>query len=148
MILDDIHNGTLYHGLGTRFADALTYLAKTDLVSMAPDRYDIDGDDVFVMVQEYDTKPKSEGLWEAHRAYADVQYVISGTEHMGYAPTPSLEAGAFDADRDFLPLEGNGLFLPLTAGQFIVLWPQDAHMPGMAIDQPSPVKKAVVKVRL
>ncbi|MBT7598814.1 MAG: DUF386 family protein, partial [Gemmatimonadetes bacterium] len=38
--------------------------------------------------------------------------------------------------------------LPMQAGQFIVLWPQDAHMPGMAIDSPAPVKKAVFKVKL
>ena len=148
MILDDISHGQLYHGIGPRFARALTYLAETDLVAMAPGRYDIDGDDVFVMVQEYDSKPKSEGFWEAHRAYADVQFVISGAEHMGFAPTSTLTAGDFDAERDFLPLEGSGLFLPLTAGQFIILWPQDAHMPGMAIDTSTPVKKAVVKVRL
>lgn len=148
MILDDISNRSLYASIGPRFSRALTWLADTDLAGMAPDRYELAGDDLFVMVQEYDTKPKSEGFWEAHRDYADIQYVVSGSEHMGFAPTTSLTAGDYEADRDFLPLTGEGAFLPLTTGQFIVLWPQDAHMPGMAIAAPSPVKKAVVKVRL
>ena len=42
----------------------------------------------------------------------------------------------------------DGLFIEMRAGTFMILWPQDAHMPGMAIDASSPVKKAVVKVRL
>ncbi len=148
MIFDHISNASLYDNIGPRFAQALSYLADTDLASMAPDRYDIDGDNLYVMVQEYDSKPKTEGFWEAHRAYADVQLVVSGAEHMGYAPTDSLQAGDYDKALDFVKLAGDGLFLPMTTGQFIVLWPQDAHMPGMAIDAPTAVKKAVFKVKL
>ncbi|MDP6984748.1 MAG: YhcH/YjgK/YiaL family protein [Candidatus Latescibacteria bacterium] len=148
MILDELTHAGLYHGIGLGFAQALEYLAETDLASMAPERYDLDGDNLFVMVQEYETKPKSEGFWEAHRAYADIQYVVHGDEHMGYAPTSSLKAGAYEADRDFLPLDGDGLFVPMTTGQFIILWPQDAHMPQMAVEAPAQVKKAVFKVKL
>ena len=148
MIFDDISNAGLYSGIGPRFAQALDYLGSTDLASMEPERYDLDGDNLYVMVQEYDSKPKSEGFWEAHRAYADVQFVVSGAEHMGYAQSDSLKAGDYDATGDFVKLTGEGLFLPMQAGQFIVLWPQDAHMPGMAIDSPAPVKKAVFKVKL
>ena len=67
---------------------------------------------------------------------------------MGYAQTAALKAGDYDDSRDFLPLDGDGLFIEMRAGTFMILWPQDAHMPGMAIDASSPVKKAVVKVRL
>lgn len=148
MVIDDLQNAAQYHALGARFEKGLRWLVDNDVASMAPERYDIDGDDVFVMVQEYDAKLKADGFWEAHRQYADIQLVVTGAEHMGYTPTARLNAGQYDERRDFLPLHGEGMFIELHAGHFMILWPQDAHMPGMEIVEPTPVKKAVVKVRL
>jgi len=34
---------------------------------------------------EYQTKPREQGIWEAHRKYIDVQYMIQGSELMGWA---------------------------------------------------------------
>ncbi len=148
MVIDNLQNAAQYHSLGARFEKGLRWLADNDIQGMAADRYAIDGDDVYVMVQEYDSKAKADGFWEAHRQYADIQLVVAGAEHMGYAPATSLQAGEYDDSRDFLALDGDGTFIEMHAGTFMILWPQDAHMPQMAIDSPSPVKKAVVKVRL
>ena len=41
-------------------------------------------------------------------------------------------------------MAGSGRQLP--AGMFTIFTPEDAHMPGIALDQPQPVKKVVVKV--
>jgi len=124
----------------------LRYLQQTDFKNVAPERYDIDGDRVYAMVQEYDAKPKAEGFWEAHRKYLDVQYVAAGVEHMGYAAVATLQAGPYEEDKDFIKLEGDGEFFLLREGYFCILAPQDAHMPGMAVGQSAPVKKVVVKV--
>ena len=148
MILDDLQNAAQYFGLGPGFERGLRWLAETDLARLPAGRHDIAGDHVFALVQEYLSKPKATGLWEAHRKYADIQMVVSGAEHLGYAPTPSLRADAYDESRDFLPLHGEGLFIEMDAGTFMILLPQDAHMPGMAIAAPAPVKKVVVKVKL
>jgi YhcH/YjgK/YiaL family protein len=34
----------------------------------------------------------------------------------------------------------------LQKGNFALLFPQDAHMPGLAIGSPAPVKKIVLKI--
>ena len=148
MIIDQLENATQYYDLGGRIEAALRYLQDTDFRQIDPARYAIDGDQVYAMVQEYDSKPKAEGFWEAHRNYLDVQYVAAGAEHMGYAPATSLLAGVYEEDNDFVKLEGEGEFFLLREGFFCILAPQDAHMPGMAIDRPEPVKKVVVKVQL
>ena len=148
MIFDDLSNASLYYGVHPGVEKALRYLLDTDLEQIAEGRYEIEGDSVFALVQQYASKPKEEGFWEAHRQYADVQYVVSGTEHMGYARAESLDAEPYDAEKDFIKLRGEGSFLVMRAGLFIVLHPQDAHMPGMAITTPAPVRKVVVKVRL
>jgi len=146
MIIDQLQNAEQYYGLGTGIEAALRYLQQTDFKNVAPERYDIDGDRVYAMVQEYDAKPKAEGFWEAHRKYLDVQYVAAGVEHMGYAAVATLQAGPYEEDKDFIKLEGDGEFFLLREGYFCILAPQDAHMPGMAVGQSAPVKKVVVKV--
>ena len=148
MIVDELENATQYYSLGTGIEKALRYLQDTDFSQVTPGRYDIDGDAVYALVQEYESKPKSEGFWEAHHTYLDVQYVASGAEHMGYRPVKDMEANPYDAEKDFYTLEGEGEFYMLRAGYFTILKPQDAHMPGMAIDAPRSIKKVVVKVQV
>lgn len=148
MIIDHLKNASQYVGTDKRLAAALRYLQDTDLASVPPGRYEIDGSDVFALVQEYDSKLKEKGYWEAHRQYIDVQYVAKGAELMGYAHLDRLRPGAYDATRDFLPLEGEGDFFEVREGTFVILSSQDAHMPGIALTLPQPVKKVVVKVRV
>ena len=148
MIVDSLENAVQYYSLGPRIEAALRYLQQTDFSQVEVGRYEIEGDAVFALVQEYQTKPKSEGFWEAHHKYLDVQYVAAGAEHMGYGPVELMREGEYDTGNDFYKLEGEGDFFTLRAGYFAILKPQDAHMPGMAIDKEQPVKKVVVKVRV
>lgn len=135
-------------GLARRIQAAFAYLQSTDLENAAPGKVEIDGDRVFALIQEYNTKPRAQGFWEAHRQYLDVQYVVKGLEHMGFANLEQLTAGVYDASKDFLPLDGVGSFVLLPAGMFTIFMPQDGHMPGIAVNEPQPVKKVVVKVAI
>ena len=159
MIIDQLSNvsSDFYAGLLTkhggsfqladRLMTAFRFLQNFDPNSAQPGTTELDGKQVFAMVQHYDTKPRSKGFWEAHRKYIDVQYVAQGQELMGYVNLGHVQAGEYDASKDFLPAEGEGNFLLMPAGTFIILTPQDVHMPQVAVnDQPSPVKKVVVKV--
>ncbi len=133
-------------GLAKRLQAGFDFLQNTDLANTPVGKIEIDGDRVFALVQEYNTKPREKGFWEAHRQYIDIQYVVSGVEHMGYANLAQLTPGEYDAARDFLPIEGAGSFVLLPSGMFTVFLPEDGHMPGMAVTEPQPVKKVVVKV--
>ena len=146
MIIDRISNAQLYEHLSPRIKRAFDYLRRTDLASLSPGRHDIDGDRLYVMLSQYETKPKPQGTWEAHRRYIDLQVVVQGTEQIGYSHVSRLAPGAYEADRDFVPLAGDGDFLTLTAGDFMLLFPEDGHMPGIAVGAPSSVKKAVFKI--
>jgi YhcH/YjgK/YiaL family protein len=148
MVVDQLRHASQYYGMGSGLQRALRYLQTTDLAALAPGRYELDGQALFALVQEYEGKPKEQGAWEAHRQYLDVQYVVSGAELFGFAPTDRLAAGPYDAERDFLKLEGEGDYFALRAGSFAILGPQDAHMPSLALGRPAPVKKVVVKVRV
>jgi len=146
MIVDMLSNTTLYGKLTAELTAGLAYLMQQDLMTVEPGRRDIDGDRIFAIIQEYETKLPGAGKWEAHRRYWDIQYMVHGREILHYANIGHLKAGSYDSEKDFLPLEGEGDRLTLRQGMVAILSPQDAHMPGMAIDQPLRVRKVVVKV--
>ena len=133
-------------GLVSRLQAGFNYLQQTDLSAVPAGTVQIDGDRVFAMIQEYNTKPRAQGFWESHRKYIDIQYVVSGVEQMGYVNIAQVSNGAYDADKDLIMHEGSGSFILLPAGMFTLLFPNDVHMPQIAVDNPHPVKKVVVKV--
>jgi biofilm protein TabA len=146
MIVDQLTNSHLYVHLSPRISRAFEYLHKTDFKTIPAGRYEIDGTSIYVIVQQYATKPQEAGKWEAHRQYIDLQYIVEGTEQIGVANLGRLIPGEYDFAKDFLPLSGQGDFLTLAAGEFILLYPDDAHMPGLSVGMSGEVTKAVVKI--
>lgn len=146
MVIDTITRAAIYSGLGPRFKRALTYVTTVDVGALAAGTYEIDGRQVYAMVQEYQSKRQADGRWEAHRQYIDLQFIVAGTERIGFAPVGRMAAGSYDKERDFEVPSGDGEFLTLRAGDFMLIWPGEAHMPGMAVNDPAPVKKVVVKI--
>jgi YhcH/YjgK/YiaL family protein len=148
MIVDRLANAHRYKNLGPRITRAFEFIAQTDLASLADGRYELDGSHVFALVQRYTSKPESDGRWEAHRLYADLQFVAAGEERIGYGPMERFTGRGYDAEKDFERLDGSGDSLRLEAGGFVLLWPGEVHMPQLAGAAPEPVTKIVVKIRV
>ncbi len=147
MILDELRNASLYRSISPRMAQALDFLQKTDFASLAPGKHVVDGENVFALVLSLETKPMKLAFWEAHRRYIDVQYIFEGAERMGRADIRALKTdGEYVAEKDLQKLKGKGDFFTVPAGSFAIFWPHDGHMPDVAIKDPQPVKKVVVKV--
>ncbi len=144
MITDQITNASSYYGINPRIEAALQFLSATDLNSLEPGRYDIDGDQVFALVQDYNTKLIEDGFLEAHRKYIDVQFVAKGRELMGY--TAVAQPGPYDEEKDLIVLEGQAEMLKFAAGTFMIFLAGEAHMPCIADGESSSVRKVVVKV--
>jgi YhcH/YjgK/YiaL family protein len=146
MVIDSINNASSYYGLGEGVAASLKWLRDTDLASIDLGRHEIGGGR-YALVQEYETRRVEDSLWEAHRKYIDVQYVVSGTEKMGYALLDGLETTTqYSDDNDAEMLKGQGDFLTMGESSFIILLPQDAHMPGIRDGRAGRMRKVVVKV--
>ena len=148
MILDRIENAPLYYATHKRFQQAFEYIASIDIHTIPVGRHEVDGASLYALVQEYDTKLKEQGKWEAHRRYIDLQFVVQGVEGFGYANVHHLQQGEYDAAKDLLPLQGEGDLIIVKGGNFLLLMPEDAHMPCMAIGEPAPVRKIVLKIAL
>jgi len=147
MIYDNIKNAKIYFPLGEKIETALTYLQTTDFSNIEPGTYDIVGTDVYAIISEYNTKPLSSGKWEAHKKYIDVQYLHEGKERIGFSETKKLMIlEEYDNRKDVAIYKGEGHFVNLEEKHFLILFPTDVHMPGIAINIPKAVKKVVVKV--
>jgi YhcH/YjgK/YiaL family protein len=149
MILDKIENSSKYFPLEAGFEKGFKYLTETDMANLTDGRYDIDGDNVFVLISSYDTKNPAEKLPEAHRKYADIQYMISGCEKIGYA---NLEAQKitkeYNEEKDIIFYDEISFYIKMDEGKFALFLPDDIHMPGIVDGEVKKVKKAVVKVKL
>lgn len=136
--------------LSERFRTAYAFLANTNLTELPLGRTEIDGDDVYANVLEYDTVPAGEKDLEAHKDYYDVQFVASGEELLQYAPVAGLEVTQpYVAADDYclLATPAHATSIALQAGELAVFAPEDAHKPGCTLVQPTHVRKIVVKVR-
>src|ERR1700733_8851812 len=90
-----------YKTISPNFQKAIEYVLATDFADQDTGKYEIDGDNVFVIVNEYTTKPVSECDPESHRDYADIQIMISGTERFGYTPlTDQTATTPYNPERD------------------------------------------------
>ncbi len=149
MIQDYLENADAYRSLGSRMQKAFDFLLSEGLKTMPDGRHDIDGDDVYALIQSYETQPAAEKRFEAHRRYTDLQYVISGRETIVWSPIARLTGwDDYSEENDcILCSAGGGTDLTLDEGSFVVLFPQDAHKPGCTWDHLSEVRKAVVKIR-
>ncbi len=151
MIVDKIENAGVYADLSERLAKALEVLKKEDFSKKAEGRYDIDGNNLYYLVQRYQTKPMEQCKLEAHEKYIDIQFVANGEEILAYTPVENLEiATPYNNEKDivFYKTPAKITSINLTAGMFCVLYPQDAHMPKCQLGGPSNVLKVVVKVKI
>ena len=149
MIIDKIENADLYKNLGERIKRSIDYIRGTDLKKLQPGKYEVDADNIFALISEYQTKTEAEGKLEAHKKYIDVQYVIAGEELMGYAPLGNQQTlEAYKEENDIIFYKGEKVFIKVTEGMFAIFFPEDVHMPGISVNQKSLVKKLVIKVKI
>lgn len=147
MIYDNIKNADIYFPLGEKIQKALSYLQSTDFSAVEPGTYDIEGTDVYAIVSEYNTKPLSNGKWESHKKYIDVQYIHEGKERIGFTESKKMMIlEEYDSRKDVAIHKGEGHFINVEENHFLIFFPTDIHMPGIAINIPKAVKKVVVKV--
>ena len=150
MIIGTLSTCERYFVFGEGFRKAFEFLRNNDIRKMEPGRCDIDGDNVFILVQEYVSKSVDNCGLEAHLKYADVHYVAEGFEYLGYT---SLERAGkpvteYDPKKDAVFFEKECEFILLQKGDIAIVFPEDAHMPQKRALVPTLVRKACVKVRL
>lgn len=148
MIKDSLKNADRYAGLSPRFDQAFAFLRDTDLNALKLGRVDI-ADGVFANVQSYEPVPVNAKRYEMHAEYADIQAVIEGSELLVETPASLEEHPMSDGDCALFDMGCIPSVISLDAGEFCIVWPGEAHKPGISNGlHEGPLSKIVVKVRV
>jgi len=131
------------------FVKVLDFLKDDGLKDKANGKYDI-ADGIFALVQSYNTLPETDGRWESHKKYIDLQFIVSGEEIVW---TTNKDALTLDEDK---LKENDALYyknyyqsvtkMHLTDGDICVFFSEDAHEPCLNADGTHAIKKVVVKI--
>jgi biofilm protein TabA len=146
MILDDLARAERYLQLNQGFRAGFEFLRRPDLLQLEGGRHEIDGDRVFALINRDPGRGHAGARLEAHRKYIDIQYLVEGSEEMGWRPTAEcqlLTEPYIDA-RDIMFFGDAPLcWIELPVGKFMILYPEDAHAP---LASTGDNVKAVIKV--
>lgn len=145
MIVDNIRNIDLYMGMNANLDKALSTI-KLISKTASLERVDIIENQVFYTVMQYKATSREDKLFEAHNKYIDVQYILQGEEIISYVDREKAKlAISYDSEKDIAFYKGYGNEILLGEGDFMILFPQDAHMPSIGSRD---VKKVVAKVAI
>jgi len=146
MIFDSVANARQYFPINPHFEAAFKWLQQNP--NAQDGRYEIAGDDCFVMIQSVRNRGKAEPFVEAHNEYIDIQLVLEGTDEIGWKDRATCRnvRAAYSAEKDVAFWnDAADFFVPVAPGHFLILFPHDAHAP---LSGEGDLKKAVFKIRV
>jgi len=148
MVIDQLSNANLYFKLGPLIQKGFEYLQQTDFNKVELGKQEIQGDDLFAIVMEYETKPVAECKYEGHHKYIDLQFLIAGGEFMGLALLKDQMPVESNLEHDYEFYDLKSDLIRFEPNSFMLLYPNDLHMPGVHQTEPEWVKKVVIKIKV
>ena len=134
-----------YLGIHPRLDRALELLTPAFLDSVGTVQQNLEEDRLYVTRFDYETVAETESFFEYHRRYLDIHVMVRGCERVDIAHPAGLTE--FTHQGDFWGCRGEAeQSLLLKPGDFLVVFPGDAHRLKIAVGETAPVSKVVFKV--
>ncbi len=148
MIIDKLENLSMYRIVPDHVVDFVKNL-KSDIKT---GRYELIDND-YANVETYTTKNITDGKFEAHNSYIDIQILLEGKERIYYTSTSSVSVDTpYNSEKDIKFYSDKITkfdFVTLDGTNFAMIFPHEAHAPQVSIDSiQTEVKKVVVKVKI
>jgi len=146
MILDLLEALPRYAALNSRFDLVVDALRRMDVSSMPDGHYEIDGQNVFLILSEGTGKGRQAARLEAHERYIDIQISLAGTEEIGWKTLWHCRSslGIFDTAKDIIFFsDAPDSWVSVPPGHFAIFFPEDAHAP---LAGTGPLRKAIFKI--
>ena len=149
MIFDTIENKDNYKSFDLLYK-SLNYLSLLPKDELPSSTITLIDNILFANPVTFISKPENVCLFEAHKKYIDLHYIVGGTEIIATANTNSLiPTVSYDTEKDIAFYDGisDGKYI-LKPGSFMVCWPNDAHKVGMMKSTPEEIRKIVFKIKM
>ncbi len=145
MIYAKLSDAESYLGINPNLDRALKLLTPDFLSTVGTERQSINGDKLYVTRFDVCTSTDESRSFEYHRRYLDIFTLTSGEERVDIAAPEKLEVR--EQHDDYWGCAGHAeQSVILTPGSFLVLFPGDAHRPGMAAAEPNIISRIVFKI--
>ena len=137
-----------YRGIHPNLDLALEHITPEFLASLRDNqRVELKGDLVYCTRFTYETIPQEESFFEAHRRYLDIHIMVEGEERVDMNRPEDLKLTDAQEGNDFYAYQGESWHSTvLKPGEFLVVFPGDAHRIKVQVDGPKTGSKAVFKV--
>ncbi len=129
---------------------ALSYFSKRDLSREENGFYRVNDYFSYTM-KDYMTLPFADVCAESHAYHADIQWIVKGTAKYCFQTQGcSNQSGLYDVQKDVQLWEKStsSMEMILKEGCYTVIYPQQIHLPCIAVEQPERIKIVVGKVKL
>jgi biofilm protein TabA len=146
MILSTLDKSQQYANCYPGLARGFEFLRQPGLANHPDGKLEIDGDRLFAIFAHEEGRGRDGAYLEFHRRYIDIQFVIEGSEVIGWQPLATCQQvkQVYDQDRDLgFFSERPTNWLEVSPGSFAIFFPHDAHAP---LASSGPVHKVVIKV--
>jgi len=136
--------------LPTAVVRALEAFQALGIADKAPGRYELEGEEMFCLVQDAVPRTVADSQCEAHRRYVDIQIPISAVERFGFSLPQTGQVANDDrleaSDLAFYPTPSNEFFMDVEPGSYVVFLPTELHRPCIVISEETEFRKVVIKV--
>ena len=152
MIVCDLHNWNLKkYAFHSAIQKGIEYIINTDIGSLKPGKYEIQGKEIVAQIQEVNTKSIVDTQPESHGRYIDIHYLFNGSEEIiGVSkmnPNNKISTNHFDTkDIAFYDSVEDESFILLKPDMFAVFFPTDIHRPCCNTGKSESIKKVVIKI--
>lgn len=134
-----------------RIETSLEYLLNLEVTEKDVGKKNIVDENFFYFVQSYMTKPAIDCKLESHRIYADIQIIANGSEIMNLADVSRLfikEEYNLGKDVMYWNIPQRMTRITMRTGDYIILYPENAHMGATCVKENEKVLKIVGKVKI
>lgn len=147
MIYDKLNNIGCYKGLNKNLDTAIDFILSNDLTTLPLGQTTVDGRNVYINCMETKTGLINDKQYEVHQEYMDIQITLLGAERIIIGDKENMEMNVCNSEEDCSLGQCSPLAdCMISPGSFIICMIGEPHMPGVALQQPIPIKKCVFKV--
>src|SRR3989338_9861908 len=144
MILSTLFESDRYAALHPLFPRAFEFIRDTDLLVLAPGRYPIVGEQLFVIVENVAGRTREAAQLECHRKYIDIQLVLEGIDEMGWKALADCTQPVSDYKEDIqFFYDTPATWIATPPGAFCIFFPEDSHAPLVSNGN---IRKAIFKI--
>lgn len=138
--------------LNKKLQKAIDFINNNNLEEIEAGVYEIENQDLFAQVIDFETNDLKNIKAESHKKYIDMQYLVNGEEILGYKVNDGTYiADQYIEDRDIFFYDSNISnisFSHATKGCINIYFPDDIHLPGIKVNESKKVRKIVFKIKV